>query len=357
MTRKNFKTLFLFSGATNRRRALEEIARGENADTALRGMNHIKGAEFIDVEESVRSTVPDWLYKRLPWQARSIVLLQRIRTYDAVIAQDDLLLGYLASLLSRFSRKKTRWYYIAINSSVLIHRHKKHPVRLWLLKTFWKSFSKIICLSHAQLEDFAKLGIARDKLVFVPFGVDADFYASVGATHDEGIIVSVGRDLGRDYPTLLAAAQLSKHPFVIVAAHKNLPDDTPLPENVTVHYNLPAREVRALYERARLVVIASKEGSVPEGSDCSGQTVILDALAAGRPVIATDRAWIHDYFTIGKEILTVSPGKPGELARAIERVWRDDALRARIARAGQEKVQGNYTTRAFARSLAMLIEQ
>ncbi len=349
------RILFLFSGAANRQRIMEEAARGENADTALRGANHIAGAEFIDVEATVRGMVPAWFYRLLPWQARSIVLYPRMFVYDVIIAQDDLLLGYFVSMSARLLRKKTRWFCIVVNSSVLIRRHAAHSVRLFMLKTFWRSYSRIICLSHEQLDDLARIGIPREQLVFVPFGVDADFYAAAEEAHEEDFILSVGRDLGRDYPTLLETAKRSNRTFVIVAAHKNLSADTLLPPNVSVRYDLSLTEVRALYSRAKMVVIVSKDAVVPEGSDCSGQTVILDAMAAGKAVIATERSWIRDYFTPGKELVVVAPHDPDALASAIDRLDGDAQERARVASSGRAKVRQAYTTKAFAAALQNLV--
>ncbi|HUY62289.1 MAG TPA: glycosyltransferase family 4 protein [Candidatus Paceibacterota bacterium] len=346
MTTTPLKVLFLFSGATNRRKILDEVAEGKNADTALRGMNHIPGAEFLDVEEAVRAILPAWIYHLVPWQMRSMLLYRQVRRYDVVVAQDDLPLGYLASKTTRI-----RWIYIAVNSSILMRRHVRHPLRLAFLKAFWKSFFRIACLSTEQLEDFARAGIPRERLAFVPFGIDADFFTTIDATRKEEFIMSVGRDLGRDYATLLETAERSNHPFLIIAAHKNLPEGTSLPPNVSVRYNLPLAEVRDLYARARLVVIASKDADVPEGSDCSGQTAILDALAAGKSVIATRRPWMADYFTFGEELVAVEPYDATALATEIERLWNAPQERSRLAQAGRAKVRETYTTRALARAL------
>lgn len=351
------RTLFLFSGAANRQRIVEEIACGENADTALRGANHIPEAEFIDVEATVRGMVPAWLYRLLPWQARSVVLYPRMFAYDAVIAQDDLLLGYLVTMSARFFRTKTRWFCIVVNSSVLIRRHATHPLRLFALKSFWKSYARIICLSNEQLEDLVQIGIPREQLVFVPFGIDTDFYSTTEVANGGDYILSVGRDLGRDYQTLLEAAKRSTHPFIIVAAYKNLLQDTPLPVNVTVRYDLTLTEVRELYVRARMVVIASKELDALEGSDCSGQTVILDAMAAGRAVVTTERSWLKDYFTLGEDLVAVPSHDPESLAIEIERLWDSRADRERIAIAGRTRVQKNYTTKLFAEALKRVISR
>ena len=207
-----------------------------------------------------------------------------------------------------------------------------------------------------QKRDFEVVGIAPAALAFIPFGIDADFYGAA-ETQEGAFILSVGRDAGRDYATLLEAARRTAHPFVIVASHKVLPPEVELPLNVSVRYNLPARVVRDLYARARLVVVASKAEDMPEGSDCSGQTVVLDALAAGKPVVATERSWIADYFEPGEDLSVVPACDPVSLAAAIELLWQDTGLAGRMAASGAAKVRSRYTTEAFARALRELIEQ
>lgn len=354
-TVRHIKILFLFSGSSNRAKILDEVARGENADTGLRGCNHILGAEFIDVEETVRGVVPAWVYRLLPWQARSFILYPRILKYDVVIAQDDLLLGYAISMTRRVLRTRCRWIYIAINSSVLMRRHQHHVVRFALLKIIWKSFARIVCLSTVQMHDFTRAGIPPEHLVFVPFGIGADFFRDVSRTDEEDLVASVGRDLGRDYPTLFAAAEQIQCPFVIVAAYKNISPDRVVPSNVAVLYNKTLAETRALYARARLVVIASKKEESSEGSDCSGQTVILDAMAAGVPVVATSRPWIADYFVPGEDLVVVEPGDAEALAGAIRDLFADDKKRARLAEAARAKVQERYTTRMLATALEQVV--
>src|SRR6185369_4724839 len=109
------------------------------------------------------------------------------------------------------------------------------------------------------------------------------------------LVVSVGRDLGRDYETLTIAATHSPYQFHVVAEPKNFPHGIPQLPNMVVQYHLPLIEIRTLYARAQVVIVISKDVATTEGTDCSGQTVILDALAAGKAVIATERTWIKDY--------------------------------------------------------------
>lgn len=339
------RIVFFFSGS--REKTVRDARAGQGTDTALRGWNHIGGAEYLAFGD-YRS--------RLPRPLRVVFLIPRLFRYDFVVAQDELFLGYVVSVLAKLFLLKTRWLYVTMTSSTLMRRHATHPIRLSLLKKFWASYTRIVCLSQEQREDLIRFGIPREHLVFVPFGVDAQFFKSAGMSNEENLVVSVGRDSGRDYATLFKAAAHSDYALVVVASPKNIPSDVPIPANVSVLYDRPLVEVRDLYARARLVVIASKDTSQPDGSDCSGQTVILDALAAGKAVIATHRPWITDYFIPDQDIVVVPPNDPEALAQAIDALLHDPERRERIAASGHAKVVARYTTAAFARSLLTLMD-
>lgn len=338
MTKKSPRVAFLFTSP--RDELISRVQTGQDADTALHGLNHLPGAEYFIV---------------FPKSIRSAVFIPRLLRYDFVITQDNLLVGYIVSLCARIFHLKTRWLYVAMTSSTLMRRHAAHPIRLFLLKKFWASYSRIICLSSKQLDDFIRMGIPRTHLVFIPFGVDAQFFKPTETSHEEDIIVSVGRDAGRDYTTLFKAAECANHAFVAVASQRNIPPNIQIPPNVSIRYNRSSIEVRDLYARARLIVIASKDASVPDGSDCSGQTVILDALAAGKAVIATHRSWIADYFIPDQDLVVVPPNDPQAIARAIDSLWHDAERRKHLAASGHGKVVAHYTTKNFAETLLGLM--
>lgn len=330
-----------FIYTNSREEIINRIRAGQDADTALRGLNYLSHAEhFTAPSQSIRS----------------VGLMPRLLRYDFVIAQDNLLLGYIVSLCARALGLKTRWLYVAMTSSTLMRRHATHAVRMFLFKKFWNSYARIICLSSEQLEDFLRLGIPRDHLVFVPFGVDVHFFQPTDMSHEEDLIVSVGRDAGRDYATLFRAAERVNRSFVVVTGHKNIPPGMPVPTNVSVLYDRSLVEVRDLYARAYLVVVASKDASQPDGSDCSGQTVVLDALAAGKAVIATRRSWIADYFVPGQDLIVVEPNDPDALAQAIEMLSHDAEMRKRLAASGHGKVIAHYSTESFANALLTLMD-
>ena len=334
MNTKAPRIVFIFTNAKDN--VIRDVQAENDADTPLHGMNHFAGVEYMTIH---------------PQSIRAALFIPRLLRYDFIIAQDNFLLGFIVSHYARLCRLKTRWLYVAIHSSTLMRRHAAHPIRLFLLKHFWASYARIICISSLQLEDFVRLGIPREHLVCIPFGVDAPFFQRAGVSREEDLIVSVGRDAGRDYATLFKAAERSNYRCIVVAGRKNIPSGMPIPTNVSVLYNRSLVEVRDLYTRARLVVVASKDDNVPDGSDCSAQTVILDALAAGKAVIATRRSWIADYFIPNQDLIVVPPDDPEALAHAIDALSRDAEKRKHLAASGHGKVEAHYTTKIFATAL------
>ena len=71
-------------------------------------------------------------------------------------------------------------------------------------------------------------------------------------------------------------------------------------------------------------------------------TVVLEALASGVPVVATDCGGVSEAMTDGREGLLVAPRDAEALARALERLWRDPALRARMGEAGRETATSRF---------------
>jgi glycosyltransferase involved in cell wall biosynthesis len=223
-----------------------------------------------------------------------------------------------------------------------------------VLRHVWRSYAAIVCLSKEQRSDLERFGIPAHLLHVLPFGIDTRYFAPAFRKDGE-YILSVGKDLGRDYATLFAAAAEANLPLKVIAAQKNIPAGTHIPENVDLSYNLPLTQLREVYGRARFLVVASLPTGAAEGTDCSGQTVILEALAMGVPVLATRRPWLDEYFVEGEEYYGVPPQDTHALADALGRLDGDAGLRGRLGRAGCAKVRAQYSSEQFAGALLRLV--
>ena len=70
---------------------------------------------------------------------------------------------------------------------------------------------------------------------------------------------------------------------------------------------------------------------------------LLEAMAAGAPVVASAVGGIPDIVRHGLNGLLVTPGDPTSLAQAIARVLADRALAARLGHAARETIARHYT--------------
>lgn len=151
-----------------------------------------------------------------------------------------------------------------------------------------------------------------------------------------------------DYLMFVGALTIYKGLTVLLEAHEILREQrnldiplllvgTPQPDtphldlpNVTTRSNVPHPEVMRAWQHA---TIGTAPSVIPEGF---GQ-VVVEALAAGTPMIGTNHGGIPEIITHNTNGLLIPPNDPVALADAIETLWHDSDLRARLATAGQER--------------------
>jgi glycosyltransferase involved in cell wall biosynthesis len=183
------------------------------------------------------------------------------------------------------------------------------------------------------------------------FGVDARFWQPNPATPRD-IVLAIGNDSRRDFATLVAAAEFIPLPVHIVTS---MPLPPVLPANVTHHRGswhgaeLSDVQIRELYQRAKVVVVPLRPNIQP-----SGQSVTLQAMACGCPVVLTETEglWSREQMQDGQNVILVRPGDSEQLAARVCEVMADEALAARLNRAGRATVERSGNIEAFAAEVA-----
>jgi glycosyltransferase involved in cell wall biosynthesis len=199
--------------------------------------------------------------------------------------------------------------------------------------------------------------IQDDRLQVNCFGVDLKFWNSGGQAERDEYVLSVGNDSRRDYLTLLEAAKQTDRRFVIVTK-RELPE--PLPPNVDVirgawdSHELDDSALRELYRKAFCVVVPLQPGVQP-----SGQSVTLQAMACGTPVVLsqTQGLWEDEFLVDKNNILLVPPESPVALAEALNSLHGDNLLWNQLSAKGRLYVEEHGSIEQFARRLEVSCEK
>ncbi|MEX2625717.1 MAG: GNAT family N-acetyltransferase [Ilumatobacteraceae bacterium] len=167
----------------------------------------------------------------------------------------------------------------------------------------------------------------------------AEIRAELGLTPDELAIGTVANFRPqKDYPNLLRAARLLADPDVAVRV-------------VAVGQGPQEAEVRALRDELgvsdRVVLTGFRDDAVRVMGACDAfalasqweglPVAIMEALALGLPIVATNVGGMAEELTDDVDALLVPPRDPDALAAAIERLVTDDDLRTRLAAASRAK--------------------
>jgi glycosyltransferase involved in cell wall biosynthesis len=250
---------------------------------------------------------------------------------------------------------------VAVSASVMARRLQAEgkTFRLSLLRRCWRSCAGIVCLAGSQSETFTVAGVLPQKIVTIPLGIDVNSLGSIGLRgkgDDPGdYVLSIGKDLGRDYPFLLQVAAMVPYPLRVVTSEQSLPRTAALPQNVSVEYDLSYAEVGERLAQCRFVVVPLVSDSTV-GSDCTGQTVVLQALAAGRAVCVSHMPWLSDYLGAGEYALLPSRD-PAAAAQTLVEIWENPTRCSQLAAAGQRAAREKFSLEAFVGSLARYLVQ
>ena len=175
---------------------------------------------------------------------------------------------------------------------------------------------RIVVFSSVQVESTSRLlGVPSVRVVFTPFGVDLEFLA-YHARPKRWDVVAAGTNEGKDYPTLLRALQPGETCLIVTDARNAAEIASTLTKGrVQVAQDVPITDLVDRYAEARRVVIPLHDVLYS-----TGQTVLLENLAMGRPVIVSDVSVVRDY--ISPAVATAVPPEDVDALRgALDEEW------------------------------------
>jgi glycosyltransferase involved in cell wall biosynthesis len=289
------------------------------------------GGDFATVLESLRTANrADVVFSTVDTVGIPLVLLRRARLLRVPLVYAAI--GLPERLERLRGDRMCRLYAQALGGVTSIVAYSEHETRV--LRTWLERFE------------------VATRVAFVPFGVDADAFAPVADAPDLDV-VSIGADTHRDYELLLrvAAANAATRILLVTTAEtaRTLP---PVPANVTVEVDLPFEDVRERLTRARVVALPVRENSYSGAT-----TVLLQAMASGKPVVVTRTQAIASGYELvdGGNCRLVPPGDAAAFGAALADVLDDDTRARVLGAAARETVLESLTWAQYARRIEEIL--
>jgi glycosyltransferase involved in cell wall biosynthesis len=252
--------------------------------------------------------------------------------------------AFMPAMLASFARAARR----AARDADLVHAHwlpagavavtcgKPFVVQLWgtdvevarraqgLARAVLRRARLVVCASKALAEAARQLG-AREVRV-IPSGVDVPPFVREEAEPPEVLFA------GRLSPEkgIVELVEAASGMNLVVAGDGPLRDRVPGARGFVPHHALGP-----LYERAAVVACPSHR----EGFG----VVCAEAMAYGRPVVASAVGGLLDLVVDGETGVLVPPRDVGALRSALQRLLADRALRRRLGEAARERIRRNFS--------------
>jgi len=222
-----------------------------------------------------------------------------------------------------------------------------------------RAVDAVIAISEGVRTALIRVGVRAERIRVVPSGIDARALAAPPAAR-----AAVRREwgLGDDEVAVVAlgALEVRKGHAVLLAAAAGLASAAPRLRYVFCGEGRQAKALAgaaaALDGAARLVgfrrdvaacLAAADIVALPSFQEGLG-VAALEAMAAGRPVVASRVGGLAEAVVHEETGLLVPPGDPTALAAALARLARDPDLRARLGVAGRARVLARYTATRMA---------
>jgi glycosyltransferase involved in cell wall biosynthesis len=334
------------------RRALAaEVGAGRAPDTTLLGQNHLgaHGIQASIVDSLLTQVRWRWPFiRRLAWNLREV-------TAPFEAGPSDVLLTTVANVMPLCARLRRRVQVVVLNYGLCVIYTRSGRTRRRILSASLSSASHVVCLGESQrAELLSQIDLPQERVHVVRLGVDERYFIPRPEADGTGPdVLSAGRDLARDYKTLADALSGLDVRAEIGAFPHNVANIS-FPRHTRVRW-VDIATLRTLYTGAGVIVIPQRADGYRYGSEGGGLTAFLEASAMARPIVATERAILHDYARDGENALLVPAEDPAALREAITTVLGNRELANRLGSAARRRVESELTTRHFAENIAPIL--
>jgi len=236
--------------------------------------------------------------------------------------------------------------------------HPAYRLLRWYENRAIRTPDATIAVSKRLREYVESIGGAN--VVFIPNAVDTEYWSPSPANtllNGGGPVILVPRMLvptsGVEHAILAMRSIVAAIPDATMVIAGDGPLRSSLEElatrvaNGSVHFagEVPRDRMRALYRSASAVLVPSITSS---GVQDATSIAALEAMACGRPVIASDIGGLPEAITHGRDGLLVPEGSPEAIATAATALLADKEAARRLGAQARLRVAEDFSTVAWA---------
>src|SRR4051794_13786442 len=310
----------------------------------LRDAADAAGVPFVQLEHMRRAISP--------WQdTLALVELVRLcrRVPPDIVHAHSSKAGALGRLAAALARVPVRIFTVH-GWSFAAYGGLPGRLYLWVERRLRRLTTAVVCVAEASRDIGVDAGACRAECTLVIHNaVDVAAFARPDQLRGIPHVVSIGRfAFPKDFATLVEALAATRADYraAFVGEGPLLPEiaATIRQRRLTERIDLLGNrgDVPGVLASADVFVLSSRSEGFPVS--------ILEAMAAGLPVVATDVGGVAESVVDGETGLLVPPGDPAGLAAALDRLLTDGALRLRLGAAGRERARRHFDLAGFRRA-------
>lgn len=219
---------------------------------------------------------------------------------------------------------------------------------------YYQKVDRYIAVSEFYRDKMIEFGFDSDKISYLPNYINAEDYNP--NVQEKGYVLYFGRLTEEKGVSVLleSANMIPEIPIYIVGAgpleddlkEKALKDDL---DNVEFLGFKSGTELRSLLQEATCIVVPSV------WYEAFG-LVVIEAFAAGKPVIGSNIGGIPELIEDGVDGFIVKPGDSSDLMDKINRIWSDRDQAKKMGMNGRKKVEEKFSAEQHYRGLISIYE-
>lgn len=236
--------------------------------------------------------------------------------------------------------------------------------RYFLSRLIFKHIADVyISISQSMLKELAELGIPKNKIRYLPNGVDIELFHAIKEKQDN-LILFVGRiTFAKGLHVLLKSLTYLEKPINLVIIGppdwdveyfrkmlKRIENENKKgPHKITYLSAQDQKNIVKWYQRAAIFVLPSFKEAFP--------VVNLEALACETPVISTNVGGISDVVRDGENGILVPQNNAVGLAKALKYLLDNEDIRIKFGQEGRKWIVKHFSLEVVVERLSKIYEK